>query len=94
MLKRKLGSVIVKVVVMAALAGCYPAPAAPSAEQDLAHAVQHVTDDLLHQLGPNALATQTTSTDPMLDARTGQQTHATSAWRPSCARRCRPPTSS
>jgi outer membrane protein OmpA-like peptidoglycan-associated protein len=65
------------IALLAALAGCYPAPAAPSAEQDLAHAVQHVTDDLLHQLGPNALATQTTSADPMLDARTGQQTHAT-----------------
>ncbi|HXJ18872.1 MAG TPA: OmpA family protein [Polyangia bacterium] len=59
------------------LLGCYPAPTTPSPEQDLAHAVQHVTDDLLHQLGPNAFATQTTSIDPMLDARTGQQTHAT-----------------
>ena len=64
------------VAALAASAGCYPAPATPSAEQDLAHAVQHVTDDLLHQLGPNAFATQTTSIDPMLDARTGQQTHA------------------
>lgn len=64
------------VVALAGVAGCYPAPATPSPEQDLAHAVQHVTDDLLHQLGPNAFATQTTSIDPMLDGRTGQQTHA------------------
>jgi outer membrane protein OmpA-like peptidoglycan-associated protein len=64
------------IVALAALGACYPAPATPSAEQDLAHAAQHVTDDLLHQLGPNAFATQTTSIDPMLDGRTGQQTHA------------------
>ena len=64
------------VVALAALAGCYPAPATPSAEQDLAHATQHVAADLLHQLGPNAFATETTSIDPMLDGRTGQQTHA------------------
>jgi outer membrane protein OmpA-like peptidoglycan-associated protein len=73
--------VVVLVVALLAiplggLTGCYPAPANPSPEQDLAHAAQHVTDDLLHQLGPNAFATQTTSIDPMLDGRTGQQTHA------------------
>jgi len=69
-------AVRVGVVALLALGGCYPAPAKPPPDQDLAHAAQHVTDDLLNQLGPNAYASQTTSVDPMLDGRTGQQTRA------------------
>ncbi|HVR61907.1 MAG TPA: OmpA family protein [Polyangia bacterium] len=76
MLKRNERMALLGVLPLVALGGCYPAPAKPPPDQDLAHAAQHVTDDLLHQLGPSAFATQTTSIDPMLDARTGQQTHA------------------
>jgi outer membrane protein OmpA-like peptidoglycan-associated protein len=63
-------------VALLALVGCYPAPATPPPDQDLAHAVQHITDDILHQLGPEALAQRTLVIDPLLDARTGQQTGA------------------
>lgn len=58
------------------LVGCFPAPRAPLPDQDLPHAAQHITDDLLHQLGPVALASHTLVIDPLLDARTGQQTRA------------------
>ena len=64
------------VVVMVAAAGCYPPPATPPPDQDLAHAAQHVTDDILHQLGPDALTAHAMVIDPLLDGRTAQQTRA------------------
>jgi outer membrane protein OmpA-like peptidoglycan-associated protein len=67
---------IICVTATLGLSGCFPAPAAPAPDQDLAHAAQHVTDDLLHQLGPEAMASRTLVIDPLLDGRTGQQTKA------------------
>src|SRR5688500_12257413 len=62
-----------------AMTTCKPAakPPAPVGEPDLARSVQSVTRDLMQQLGPAPNASRTLVIDPLLDGRTGQQTHAT-----------------
>jgi outer membrane protein OmpA-like peptidoglycan-associated protein len=53
-----------------------PPPAAPVAEPDLAGGVRMVVADLARQLGPAADGSRSLAIDPLLDGRTGQQTHA------------------
>ena len=55
----------------------FPPPAGPpAADPDLVHGVQHVADDLFHQLGPWTDTTRPLVIDPLLDGRTGQQNKA------------------
>lgn len=54
---------------------CYQAKA-PHVDANLASAVQTVARDLVHQMGAGEKASRTIVIDPLLDGRTGQQTHA------------------
>jgi outer membrane protein OmpA-like peptidoglycan-associated protein len=69
------GAAVVMVVVIALNACLWRPPVGPPPDPDLAHGVQHVVDDLVHQLGP-VDTSRTLVIDPLLDGRTGQQTGA------------------
>jgi outer membrane protein OmpA-like peptidoglycan-associated protein len=49
--------------------------ARPTVEVDLAHGVRSVATDIGQQLGPAGHGSRTLVIDPLLDGRTGQQTH-------------------
>jgi outer membrane protein OmpA-like peptidoglycan-associated protein len=70
------GSSLRTALVFLPLGACALFGVRPPPDPDLMHGIEVVVSDLARQIGPAPEGTRTLAIDPLLDGRTGQQTHA------------------